>query len=231
MSISTAPDEYQACMEKIFSDLSFIVVYLDDVLVFSATPEEQFEHLRIALEQLTRFDVLLNGKVSYFTTGGRLPRIYPVFRRDRAASEKDPSHFEDCHPAKQEGITSFLEMIKYYRDMIHNKTSLCKPLHRFICRKISFTWLQSDTAAFKTIQHTLAEAVLLAFPDFKKPLHVYADASGTQLGSIIMQESKILACYYQSLSKHQLNYTVTEFKLLSIVELLHEYRIMLLGFR
>ena len=65
MGISTAPDKYQACMEQILNDLNFIVVYLDDVLVFSPTPEEHLEHLRIVFERLTCYDVTLNGKKCY----------------------------------------------------------------------------------------------------------------------------------------------------------------------
>ena len=114
-------------------------------------------------------------------------------------------------------------MINYYRDMVPNKTSLCRPLHRFTSNKVPFTWLPSDTAAFKAIQEAFAEAVLLAFPDFDKPFDVYADAIGTQPGGIITQGAKILACYSRSLTKHLLNYTVTDLELLSIVELLREY--------
>ncbi|GMF24805.1 unnamed protein product [Phytophthora fragariaefolia] len=126
MGISTSPDEYQACMEKVFGDLDFVVVYLDDILV-------------------------------------------------------------------------------------------------------PFTWLTSDTSAFQATQRAFAEAVLLSFPDFEA-FDVYADASGTQLGGIIMQGVKNLACYSRSLTKHQVNYTTMELELLSIVEILREYRTMLLGF-
>ncbi|POM79177.1 Retrotransposon nucleocapsid protein [Phytophthora palmivora] len=61
MGISTAPDEYQACMKKIFGDLEFNVVYLDDILVFSKDEKERLEHLRIVFERLARYDVTLNG--------------------------------------------------------------------------------------------------------------------------------------------------------------------------
>ena len=83
-------------------------------------------------------------------------------------------------------------MINYYRDIVPNKTSLYKPLHRFTSSKIPFTWLPSDKVAYKAIQQAFAEAVLVAFPDFDKPFEVYSDASGTQIGGMIMQGTNSL---------------------------------------
>ena len=57
MIISTAPDKYQACMEKIFGDLAFVVVYLDDILVSSDSEETHLEHLHIVFKRLTKYDV------------------------------------------------------------------------------------------------------------------------------------------------------------------------------
>ena len=62
MSVSTVPDEYQACMEQIFNGLNSIAFYLDNVLVFSTTVKDHLEHLQIVFERLTRYDVTTNGK-------------------------------------------------------------------------------------------------------------------------------------------------------------------------
>lgn len=70
----------------------------------------------------------------------------------------------------------------------------------------------------------------MSFPDFDKPFRVYADARGSQLVGLIMQETKIMACYLRSLTKHQVNYRAMELELLSIAELIREHRAMLLGF-
>ncbi|OWZ03089.1 Pol Polyprotein [Phytophthora megakarya] len=169
MGISTAPDEYQASMEKIFGDLEFVVVYLDDVLVFSESQVEHLDHLSIVFERLEK----------------------PQEKKIQAIQKLSV-------PRNRKELRRFLGMINYYRDMIPNKTTLCKPLHRFTSSKVPFTWLPN--------------------------------ASGSQLGGVIMQGIKILACYSRSLNKHQLNYTTMELELLSIVELLREYRTMLLGF-
>ena len=62
MGISTAPDEYQACMENIFGDLDFVVVYLDDILVYPSSEKNHLKHLGIVFKRLKKYDVTLNGK-------------------------------------------------------------------------------------------------------------------------------------------------------------------------
>ncbi|GMF30837.1 unnamed protein product [Phytophthora fragariaefolia] len=231
MGISTAPDEYQACMEKIFDDLDFVVVYLDDILVFSVNYTEHLEHLRIVFERLARYGVTRNGKKCHILRKEVDYLGYTLSAEGiRPQARKIQSIQRIALPRNRKELRRFLGMINYYRDMVPNKTTLCKPLYRFTSSKVPFTWLLSDTSAFQAIQRAFAEAVLLSFPDFEKPFDVYADASGTKLGGIIMQGVKILACYSRSLTKHQVNYTTMALELLPIVELLREYRTMLLGF-
>uniref|UniRef100_A0AAV1TBR0 Reverse transcriptase domain-containing protein n=1 Tax=Peronospora matthiolae TaxID=2874970 RepID=A0AAV1TBR0_9STRA len=235
MGISTAPYEYQACMEKIFGDLDFVVVYLDDILVYSSSEKTHLKHLGIVFKRLKKYDVTLNGKkchilresVDYLGFTLTSEGIHPQQTKIQAIQQI-------AVPETRKELRRFLGMINYYRDMVPNKTTLCQPLNRFTSAKVPFEWLPSDTEAFHAVQKAFAQAVLLAFPDFEQPFHVYADASGKQICGIIMQRNQILACYSRSLNKHQVNYTTMELELLSIVEccstMLREYRTMLLGF-
>ncbi|GMF14429.1 unnamed protein product [Phytophthora fragariaefolia] len=183
MGISTAPDEYQACMERIFGDLEFVVVYLDDILVFSENEKEHLEHLRIVFERLEKYGVSLNGKkchilrkeVDYLGYTLSAEGIKPQAKKIQAIQQI-------AVPRNRKELRRFLGMINYYRDMVPNKATLCKPLNRLTSSKVTFTWLPSDTKAFRAVQRAFAEAVLLSFPDFEKPFDVYADASGTQVG-------------------------------------------------
>ena len=160
-------------MEKIFNDLNFIVVYLDDVLVFSPTPEEHLVHLRIVFERLTCYDVTLNGKKCHILRQEVDYLGFTLSAEGIRPQEKTIQAIQKIAiPQNRKELRRFLGMINYYRDMVPNKTSLCRPLHWFTSNKVPFTWLPSDTAAFKAIQEAFAEAVLLAFPDFDKPFDV-----------------------------------------------------------
>merc|ERR1712020_460572 len=75
----------------------------------------------------------------------------------------------------------------------------------------------------------MAEEILLKFPDFTKPFVIHTDASNYQLGGVISQDNHPIAYYSKKLNKHQLNYDITAKELLSIAEILKEYRHLLLG--
>ncbi|KAG6611434.1 Pol Polyprotein [Phytophthora cinnamomi] len=142
MGICTAPDEYQASMERILGDLNFVVVYLDDILVFSQNEEEHLEHLRIVFKRLEKYGVSLNGgkcrvlrkDVEYLGYTLSAEGIRPQAKKIQAIQKI-------AVPRNRKELRRFLGMINYYRDMVPNKTTLCKPLHRFTSTKVPFTWL------------------------------------------------------------------------------------------
>ena len=81
------------------------------------------------------------------------------------------------------------------------------------------------------MKQVMSRAVTLAYPDFNAPFEVYTDASDKQLGGVITQKVRSLAFYSRKLRGAQLNYTVTEKELLSVVETLKEFRCILYGQR
>ena len=90
-----------------------------------------------------------------------------------------------------------------------------------------FKWDIEQQKAFDEIKRIMSKETILAYPDFSKPFHVYTDASNLQLGAVIMQEDKPLAFYSRKLNSAQRNYTTGEQELLSIVEVLKEFRTLL----
>ena len=75
----------------------------------------------------------------------------------------------------------------------------------------------------------ITKETILAYPDLSKRFTVHTDTSDVQLGAVITKEGKTLAFYYKKYSKAQINYTMAEMELLSIVETLKEFQNILLG--
>ena len=142
-------------------------------------------------------------------------------------------------PKNVREVRKFLGIVQYYRDLWQKRSHILAPLTNLVgkCGKIKsskkkakrFQWLPIHQKAFNEIKQVISRAVTLAYHDFTLPFEIYTDASDFQLGAVIMQKGKPLAFYSRKLNKAQLNYTVTEKELLSIVETLKEFRGILLG--
>ena len=109
------------------------------------------------------------------------------------------------------------------------RSEVLAPLTALTSIKVKWKWTEVEQNAFDTMKRLLARETILSFPDFAKPFHIHTDASKIQLGAVISQEDKPIAFYSRKLSSAQTRYTTTERELLSIVEVLKEFRNILLG--
>ncbi|POM75877.1 LOW QUALITY PROTEIN: DNA/RNA polymerase [Phytophthora palmivora] len=116
------------------------------------------------------------------------------------------------------------------REIVPDKSALTAQLNRPTLKNVPFVWAPEAAAAFQDIKTALVRNIWLAFPDYSRPFHVFAVASGRQIGGVIVQGKRIIACFSCSMTDTQRKYTTMEWELLSVVDILKEYRTMLLGF-
>ncbi|KAG6608949.1 Pol Polyprotein [Phytophthora cinnamomi] len=107
MGICTAPDEYQASMERILGDQDFVVVYLDDILVFSQNEDEHLEHLRIVFERLKKYGVSLNGKKCHVLRK-EVEYLGYTFSAEGIPSQKDSGNPENRRSPQPQGAQTLL---------------------------------------------------------------------------------------------------------------------------
>jgi hypothetical protein len=132
-------------------------------------------------------------------------------------------------------LQQFLGMVQYYRDMWQKRSEMLAPLTDLVgeCRETKTTkknntkkkpwwWESIHQQAFDNVKATIAKAVVLAYSDFTKAFEIYTDASTMQLGSVITQGNRPIAFFSRELSVMQTKYSVTEIKLLAIVETLKD---------
>jgi hypothetical protein len=98
-------------------------------------------------------------------------------------------------------------------------------------KNVKFIWTDEHQKAFDNIKKRICREVMLTFPDFAKPFHIYTDASDKQLGSVITQDEKPIAFYSRKLNSARQKYTTGEQEFLSIVETFREFRNILLGYK
>jgi hypothetical protein len=98
-------------------------------------------------------------------------------------------------------------------------------------KNVKFVWMDVHQKAFEDIKKIICREVMLTFPDFSKPFHIYTDASDIHLGAVITQDNKPSAFYSRKLNSAQKRYTTGEQELLAIVETVREFRNILLGYK
>ena len=231
MGISTAPDEFQARMQALLGDLPFVRVYLDDVLVLTETCfkdhmtelEQVFVRLKSAglqcNAQKCKFAAFETEYLGYnLTQSGIQPQVKKI-AAIQAISE----------PENKRELRRFIGLCNYYRDLWPQRAHTMAPLTSLCSSKVVFKWTAECQEAFNKTKAAMSRQVTLSYPDYTKPFHIYTDASKFQLGGVISQDNQPLAFYSRKLNQAQLNYSTIEQELLSIVEILREFRNILLG--
>ncbi|GJW04181.1 putative reverse transcriptase domain-containing protein, partial [Tanacetum coccineum] len=116
-------------------------------------------------------------------------------------------------------IRLFLGLARYYRRFIEGFSKIAKPITKLTQKKVAFEWGDKQEAAFQTLKNKLCSAPILALPQGSENFIFYCDASHKGLGSVLMQNEKVIAYASRQLKIHEKNYTTHDLEL----ELLSDY--------
>ncbi|WVZ63674.1 hypothetical protein U9M48_013287 [Paspalum notatum var. saurae] len=189
--LTNAPAFFMYMMNSVFMNEldKFVVVFIDDILIYSKNEKEHEEHLRVVLTRL------------------REHKLYAKFSK---CAFVDPSKVKDVPNWKQpETVTeigSFLGLAGYYRRFIKDFSKIAKPMTSLTKKNAKFVWGPKCEEGFQELKKPLTTAPVLAQPDVTKPFDVYCDASGRGLGCVLMQEGRVIAYASRQLRKHETNY-------------------------
>ncbi|WVZ80333.1 hypothetical protein U9M48_027818 [Paspalum notatum var. saurae] len=230
--LTNAPAFFMYLMNSVFMNEldKFVVVFIDDILVYSKNEKEHEEHLRIVLSRLGEHKLYAKFSKCAFW----LKEV--AFLGHILSAKKvvvDPSKVEDVLTWKQPQtvieIRSFLGLAGYYRSFIKDFSKIAKPMIALTQKNAKFAWSSKCEEAFGTLKKLLTSAPVLAQPGITKPFDVYCDASGSGLGCVLMQEGRVIAYLSCQLRKHEVNYPTHDLELLAVVYALKKWRHYLLG--
>ncbi|GKB72465.1 RNA-directed DNA polymerase, partial [Tanacetum coccineum] len=178
--LSNAPSTFMSLMNQVFKSFigHFVVVYFDDILIYSSSLEQHLSHLRQIFSVLRAQKLYANGKkchflvtevtfLGYIVTGSGI-KMDPA-KVEAIISWPTPSTIHDIH--------SFHGLASFYRRFIWNFSSIIAPLTE--CMKGGrFTWTSEAAKAFDILKAKVTEAPVLALPNFDEVFQVECDASG-----------------------------------------------------
>ena len=233
--LTNAPASFMNLMNDIFRDYLdvFVIVYLDDILVYSKTWSEHMKHLKIVLNILRQQKLF--GKLSKCVFGAsEVEYLGHVLRPDGVSV--DPNKVEAVEnwpqPRNKTEVQSFLGLVNYYRRFIRNCSTIAKPL-TLLTSNVPFSWNETEQRAFHMLKKSLCSAPVLRCFDPKLPITVTTDASKYAIGAVLEQtEGKTkrpVAFASRTLNDAEQNYAAHERELLAVVDALKFWRSYLHG--
>ncbi|GJW84595.1 putative nucleotidyltransferase, ribonuclease H [Tanacetum coccineum] len=208
----------------------FVIVFIDDILIYSKTREEHEMYLGLVLELLKKEKLYAKFSKCEFWLR-EVQFLGHVINGD--GIHIDFSKIEAVRnweaPRTPTEVRSFLGLARYYRRFIENFSKIAKSLTVLTQKSKTFDWGEEQENAFRTLKDKLCNAPVLALPDRPKDFVVYCDASGIGLGCVLMQRGKVIAYTSRQLRIHEKNYTTHDLKLGVVVFALKIWRHYLYG--
>ncbi len=223
--LCNSPATFERLMEQVLTGLHWEIclVYLDDIIVYGTSFEDQLERLKSVFGRLRYANLKLSPKkcnlfkkeVSY---------LGHVVSRNGIAP--DPGKIRSIQtwpqPTTVTEVRSFLGLCSYYRRFIQSFSAIAKPLHQLTEKNRKFEWTEECEEAFYLLKTKLMSAPILAYPNSSDPYILDTDASQFGVGAVLSQlqqgEEKVVAYYSRTLTKPERRYCVTRKELLAIVQ-------------
>jgi hypothetical protein len=234
--LRNAAQTFQRFMDKILKDLDFCFAYIDDILVFSHSPQEHGLHLHTLFTRLQSFGILPNPSKCVFL----VPEIsFLGYNISSTGSRPLPELVADLQactsPKTVAQLRRFLGMLNFYRCFLPRAASLQAPLHDVLSGpKVKgshpITWTNAFITSFNQCKASLSQAALLAHPNPSAPLALVTDASTTAMGAVLQRVEDTwqpLAFFSRKLSLAQQKYSAYNRELLAIYEAVRHFRHML----
>ncbi|GJT63120.1 putative reverse transcriptase domain-containing protein [Tanacetum coccineum] len=217
--LTNAPAVFMDLMNRVCKPYldKFVIVFINDILIYSKTKEDHEVHLGLVFELLRNEKLYAKFSKCEFL----LQEVHFLGHVvNQNGIQVDPSKIEAVKnwktPTTPYEIRSFLGLASYYRRYIANFSKIAKPLTSLTQKNQKYVW-GVEQEAFQTLKNYLCDAPILTLPDGVEDFVVYCDASNQGLGCVLMQRGKDIAYASRQLKTHEKNYTMHDLELGAVV--------------
>ncbi|KAD4981923.1 hypothetical protein E3N88_18594 [Mikania micrantha] len=199
--LTNAPSTFQRLMNDVFRPFlrRFILVFFDDILIYSKTWDDHLHHIAITLQLLLDHSLVAKLSKCIF---GQTQVAYLGHVISATGVAVDPDKISTIQqwpiPTNVKQVRNFLGLAGYYRRFIQNYASIAGPLTDLL-RKDAFCWNEHTLHAFTQLKHLLSSTPVLHLPDFSKPFTLETDASGSGIGAVLSQDKHPVAYFSKKL--------------------------------
>ncbi len=239
--LANSPSVFQSFMNDIFRDMldRRVLVYIDDILVFSDSFDEHIQHVRAVLRRLMQHQLYIKAEKCEFHQTQVAFLGYVISQEGVTMDDNKVKAVVNWpQPRTLKELQRFLGFANFYRRFIRNFSSVAAPLTSLTKRSTSqLSWSTEAKQAFQELKDRFTSAPILHHPDPSHPFIIEVDASSTGIGAILSQRqgspTKMFPCAYFSrkLSAPERNYDVGNRELLAMKAAMEEWRYWLEGAR
>ncbi|GKA50513.1 putative reverse transcriptase domain-containing protein [Tanacetum coccineum] len=218
--LTKAPAVFMDLMNRVCKPYldEFVIVFIDDILIYSRNKEEHADHLRIILELLRKKKLYAKFSKCDFWISIVQFLEYVI---DSQGIHIDPAKIEAvknwASPTTPTEVRHFLRLASYYRRFIKDFSKIAKFLTELAQKNNKYIWGEDQESAFQLLKQKLCEALILPLPEGNDDFVVYCDASHQGLGEMLMQREKVIAYASRQLKPNEENYTTHDLKLGAVV--------------
>ncbi|KAK4388623.1 Retrovirus-related Pol polyprotein from transposon [Sesamum angolense] len=217
--LCNAPSTFQALMNQVFEPYlrKFVLVFFDDILIYSKEWGLHMLHLKKVLELLRKHQLYAKQSKCSFAQQ-QIDYLGHVISEGGVAT--DPEKIECMKnwpvPTSVKALRGFLGLTGYYRKFIKGYGSISKPLTSLL-KKDAFNWNLEAETAFNHLKEVMIRAPVLALPNFSKPFIVETDACGKGIGAVLMQEGRPIAYLSKALAAKNMGLSTYEKEFLALL--------------
>ncbi|TQD77792.1 hypothetical protein C1H46_027665 [Malus baccata] len=230
--LTNAPAAFMRLMNEVFQEYldRFVIVFIDDILVYSKSESDHIRHLNLVLRKLREHQLYAKFSKCQFW----LDQVAFLGHVVSAQGiQVDPQKIEAVEsweqPRTVTEVRSFLGLAGYYRRFVQDFSIIALPLTKLTRKDVKFEWDGSCEQSFQQLKYCLTHAPVLILPDDNGNFEIYSDASLNGLGCVLMQHSRVIAYASRQLKIHERNYPTHDLELAAIVFALKIWRHYLYG--
>ena len=228
---------FQQLMGLVLGDMQYtdLMVYIDDILVFSRTFEEHLIKLEQVFIKLRDANLklkpskchLCDTKIKFLGHIISAEGIYPDPKKSEAIRNFGT-------PTDRKSVRSFLGLTNFFRKFIENYSEIAHPLSELTSDKVKFVWTEQEEIAFNTLKKCLISPQILRHPQCDRPFKLLVDASKKGCGAILVQSDDhgrdyAIAYHSRKLKDAETRYPSYDLELLSLVEAVEHFKSYLLS--
>ncbi|GJW40287.1 transposon Tf2-6 polyprotein [Tanacetum coccineum] len=229
--LSNASATFQNLMNSMFKPFlrKFVLVFFDDILIYSQDWQQHLEHLETVLQTLRKHKLF--AKMSKCTFGStQVDYLGHVISQHGV--QADPKKIQDMvnwpKPSNIKEPRGFLGLTGYYRRFVKDYGKIAKPMTDLL-KKGEFKWCEAATEAFEKLKKTVSQTPVLRLPNFNETFVIETVGSGGGLGVVLLQNKHPIAYFSNALGPRHLQLATYVKELMAIVVAIQRWKGYLLG--